>query len=400
LRNLEAQLQEQLLLATQEAAPLQQQQLELEQQQSSAAVEDGGASPASGSSGSSSYSSGSGGSHVYRDEWAQTSAACGGHALLLLPARDALPPLAAMPSTPEGLPAAAAATIAPAVPPAAAVWADDRGCQPVNSSSRTRSANGSMPSIAERMRQAAAARVQQAVGTAAANQLPLLIISPAPLEALAAAAGRAEEGGAEVAAATKSAAAAAAVAAQFDSSSWRQWYQQVSASLSQQLQVLDSIGVSGSSSSGRRRQVGSYGVPLGLPRYTGSPSEQLWGRGEAGVSALTSGSGDGGLSSLAVAGQQRQQLRPELAAGAAPLDVLLQHSLLRPVRAQVEASGGALCSALLRHGLLRQVGAAAWVLGLLIVMMCVQQPLLTLHLHTCTALPCTITPSPILVCPV
>ena len=396
VRNLEAQLREQLLLSTQETAP---QQLELEQQEGSAATEDGGASPASGSSCTSSYSSSSsGGSHVYRDEWAQASAACGDHALLLLPAPDALPLLAAMPSTPEGLPAAAAATIAPAPPPAAAGWADGCGPAPAGSSNRRKSPansssnSSSMPSIAERMRQAGTARVQQAAGTAAADQLALLIIPPAPLEALAAAAAAdASGGGTEEAAATEAAAAAAAAAAaQFDSSSWRQWYQRVSASLSQQLQVLDSI-CAGDNGSSRRRQVGSYGVPLRLPCYTGSPSEQLWGRGAAAASAGTSSSGGGGLSSLAVATQQRQQLRPELAAGAPPLDVLLQHSLLRPVRAQVEASGGALCSALLRHGLLRQVGAAAGVVDSVDSVDSVEEPL---HLHTCTALPCTTVPSP------
>ena len=187
----------------------------------------------------------------------------------------------------------------------------------------------------------------------AAAQLPLLIIPPAPLEALAVEAG--SGGAAGGAAASRDAAQQAQQAQQFDGAAWQGWYRRVASSLSHQLQVLDSISAGGSSSNsgstaGSRRLAGGYGVPLGLPRYTNaSPSEQLWGR--RGSQAGSAGSS--GASSWGVAGGQ--PLQPQLAAEAPPLDVLVQQSLLRPVRAQVDAASSALCTALLRHGLLRQV---------------------------------------------
>ena len=309
----------------------------------------GSASPGSTSSSGGGASSGSRACHA---EWA-AAAACGDHTLLLPPG-DLLPPLPAVPASAEELPATAAATIPP--PPLAPepLGADSQAhaaAQAQRSSGGKGASTSGELSMAERMRAAAAARVAQAT-CAALDQLQQLIIPPAPLEALAAAAG------ADAAALAATPEAAAAAARQFDGGAWQQWYARVATSLSQRLQVLDSLrgssgGGAAAASAATSRPIGSFGVPLGLPRYTGaSPSEQLWGRGGT--------PGSGGSGSALLGGGAAPPLRAELAAEAPPLDVLLQDSLLRPVRAQVDAAGGALCTALLRHGLLRQVRRACW----------------------------------------
>lgn len=344
LQNLEAQLREQLAFGGGGSSPVKlAAQLVLTGAAGSAAV---AASPVASSGNS---SSSGGGSHVCHEEWQQACAACSDHTLLL-PPEDTLPPLPIVPPSAHQLPAAALATITQSL---LELDGGSASAQPVQreataseaSVDAQQSRNG-QPTIADRMRAAAAARTAQATCTAAA-QLPLLIIPPAPLEALAVAAssGAGEDG----AAAASDAAQQAQQAQQFDGAAWQEWYRRVASSLSHQLQVLDSIGAGGRSSSsgaGSRRLVGGYGVPLGLPRYTNaSPSEQLWGRDGA--------QGDSAAGLLGVPGGQL--LQPQLAAAAPPLDVVLQHSLLQPVRIQVDAASGALCTALLRHGLLRQV---------------------------------------------
>lgn len=348
VRNLEGQLQEQLGFGGGSCSPAK-----------------GVAGPAlMAAAGGSQASSGSSGSHACHEEWQQACAACGDHTLLL-PPEDTLPPLPVVPASADRLPAAQLATIqqlpqgldgeaptadapAGAAEVAAVVGSAGAGA----GGGHMRGGSGGQPTIADRMRAAAAARTAQARCTAAA-QLPLLIIPPAPLEALAAGAG---SGGAVDSAAAAPEAAAAAQQAQqakqFDGAAWQEWYARVASALSHQLQMLDSIGASGSGyRPGSRQPAGPYGVPLGLPRYSSaSPSEQLWCRG-SGLAGSSAGAGG----SLGAPGAQ--PLQPELAAAAPPLDVLMQHSLLRPVRAQVDAASGALCTALLRHGLLRQVRA-------------------------------------------
>lgn len=340
LQNLEAQLREQLAFGGSGSSPLKgSAQLALVGAAGSAAA---AASPGA-SSGNSSSSSG-GGSHACHEEWQQACVACSDHTLLL-PPEDTLPPLPIVPPSAHQLPAAPLATITQLLLELDGGSASPQPVQREATASAAvdaqQSRNGH-PTIADRMRAATAARTAQATCTAAA-QLPLLIIPPAPLEALAVAAssGAREDGAA-------AASDAAQQAQQFDGAAWQKWYRRVASSLSHQLQVLDGIGAGGGSSSGAgsRRLVGGYGVPLGLPRYTNaSPSEQLWRRDGA--------QGDSAAGLLGVPGAQ--PLQPQLAAAAPPLDVMLQHSLLRPVRTQVDAASGALCTALLRHGLLRQV---------------------------------------------
>lgn len=307
----------------------------------------GGGSPSMGSparaagDASSPCSSGSS-SHACHEEWVAACAATGDH-MLLLPAEDALPALPAVPASAEQLPAARLATIEPPTL-AAAESILHRPPQAAAPASQPAQPSSGQPSIADRMRAAAAARVAQA-SCPAAEQLPMLIIPPAPLEALAASSMPAgEAAGAE---APADGVAAAAEAHQFDGGAWQQWYERVAGALSQQLHVLDAIHAGGSGGGAARQPAaGSYGAPLGLAPYSGaSPSQQLWGRG--------GGSGGGGT--LGAAGPATHLLQPELAAEAPPLDVLLQHSLLRPVQAQIDAAGAALCTALLGHGLLRQV---------------------------------------------
>lgn len=307
VRNLEVQLLEQLEFggSSSSPAPLKAARVASLQQPSTSASSDG--------------------SHACHEEWLQAGAACDGH-MLLLPDEDSLPPLPPVPASAEQLPAAQLATIG--------AWAGHPSAAPS-------SQHSSGLSIADRMQAAAEARVAQASG-AAMEQLPLLIIPPAPLQALAAAAAATpgSEGGAAAAARV---AAAAEEAQRFDGSAWQQWYQQVSTSLSQQLQVLDRVPSSDGRTGSAELLAGSCGAPLGLPRYAGgSLAEQLWGRGGA----------DAGM----LGGTLHQALQPQLASAAPPLDVLLQHSLLRPLWSQVDAASGALCASLLRHGLMRQVG--------------------------------------------
>lgn len=361
LRNLEAQLQQHMELGsdmqTRQAQSQHQRQLF---SQAGKAVSAGAGVEAGADDAGSSQSSDS---HTCLQEW-QPSAAGLDHSMLL-PDADTLPALVVLPASPEGLPAAQEAVIQAAAEPSpasgAANGAEHGRAHGSSSSSRGR---GSVPSMGDRMRQAAAARVRQAT-CAAAEQLPLLLIPPAPLEAIstaaAAAARDARSGGASpadaAAAAAEPEAVAAAATSQFESSSWQQYYQQVSAALAQQLDVLDCLGGGGGGSGSRQRQLASsYGVPLGLPAYSGNPSEQLWGR-DGGASARAA-AGTGTATSPAAPGLQvwQQPLQPQLAAEAPPLQVLLQHSLLQPVQAQVEAASSSLCSSLLRHGLLRQVG--------------------------------------------
>lgn len=341
VRNLEEQLQEQLALVSDDGRGGGMQTSPPRNAGGAAATAPRSASPTSSRSSD---------SHVFQREWQAATAACSEHTLLL-PAQDALPPLPTVPASAEQLPAAAAATISvfPEHSVAGRGAAEGMAISHSSSSSHgggSRGGSGSPPSIANRMRAAAAARVAQATSPAT-EQLPQLMIPPAPLEALAAAA---QAVGSPQAV---SEAAAEAADQQFDGGAWQQWYARVAAALSQQLHVLDSIRSEGSgtpvSASSVRQPAGTFGVPLGLPRYTSArPSEQLWGRGGAGAAA-------GGGRSTMLGACAAQQLRPALAAEAPPLDVLLQDSLLRPVRAQVDAAGGALCTALLRHGLLRQV---------------------------------------------
>ncbi|KAL4444278.1 hypothetical protein ABPG75_012015 [Micractinium tetrahymenae] len=384
LEGLEAQLEEKLALAKRLQ---QQQQLEVQQLQAATAA-------AGGHADGSSTSSTTGSSRIFTGDWQQPAAACGDHALLL-PAQDTLPPLPAVPPTPEGLPVASIAIISPAG--AEHSNCDDGADEAAAHDARAAAAAGAVskqgssssgssgasrePSIAERMRQAAAARASQASGLAAA-QLPLLIIPPAPLEAcLAAAPDRIDQATGSSAADMQQAGgpASEAAAAQFDSRSWQEWYRQTAAALSQQLHVLDCLGplVSGTAGGGsgggrhrtggrggRRRQplAGSFGVPLGLATDScGSACDQLWGRSSSSTAGRTSSGSDGSggtskvLSSSGAARQRREQLR--LAAEAPPLDVLLERSLVHPIQAQVEAAGGALCAVLLRHGLLRQLAS-------------------------------------------
>ncbi|PRW51046.1 gamma-tubulin complex component 5-like [Chlorella sorokiniana] len=350
LQNLEAQLQEQLAFGGSLSSPVKGSAQLLTVAGATGATA-AGASPAGSRSSDASSSGTSGGSHTCHEEWQQACAACEDHTLLL-PPEDALPQLPAVPASADRLPAAPLATIAqpplgldgqpPAEPPVQQTAAG------VAASSGVAQSSNGQPTIGDRMRAAAAARTAQACCTAAA-QLSLLIIPPAPLEAMALAAGsRAQANGTAAACEAQQ----AQQAQQFDGAVWQEWYRRVASSLSQQLQVLDSISAVGSSSSSAatssRRLAGGYRVPLGLPRYTNaSPSEQLWGR--SGSPAASS------ASLLGVPGAQ--PLQPQLAAAAPPLDVVLQHSLLRPVRTQVDAASGALCTALLRHGLLRQLAA-------------------------------------------
>ena len=321
LLNLEAQLHEQLSLTAgvqvEGAQPPGEEALQLHEDGSAEAGAGAGGS-AGGDDGSSSASS----EHELQHEWLAGAATCDAHTLQL-PPLDMLPPLPVVPACAEALPAARTATISPADVAAAA------GCEATPASSAS-----AEPSIAERMRQAAAVRAGQAM-CAAAEQLPDLLIPPAPFKALS---GAARGDHAADGAAGGAAQRADEAAAQFESGAWQEWYRQTAAALSQQLHVLDCLG--GGGASGNQRQLlSSYGVPLGLTPYSGSACDQLWG--------YRPGGGARQLPSAA--------LGPAAAAEAPPLDVLLQHSLLRPVQAQVEAAGGELCTALLRHGLLRQV---------------------------------------------
>lgn len=388
LEGLQSQLEEKLALSKR----LHQQQ-QLEAQQLGAAAACG--SHAVGSRGSEAGTTSSG--RVFRGDWQQPAAACGDHALQL-PAQDTLAPLPELPATPDGLPAASLATISPAVAEdaddqeAAATVAPPAGAGAVGKRCSSAGCGGSGESgelpIGERMRQAARARASQAAGAAAA-QLPLLIIPPAPLGAcLEAAPSRADRavdsGGADprqAAAEQGPGGEAVAPAVQFDSASWQAWYQQTAAALSRQLHVLDCLGPqvgadsggsrssSGSGGKGtgqwggtrKRPLAGSFGVPLGLPTArSGSACDQLWGRassaGRSGSGAPGSNHAGSALGSGDAAQQRRDQ--PGLAAEAPPLGVLLDRSLLQPIQAQVDAAGGALCAVLLRRGLLRQVGSA------------------------------------------
>ncbi|KAI3426972.1 hypothetical protein D9Q98_006916 [Chlorella vulgaris] len=314
-------------------------------------------------------------------EWQPAGVLSDDYNPLVLPESDTLPQLLALPASAEGLPAAKQAIILSCEPdsvltapvPSAAPQGSlsgsgsgsgsncrgsGHGSGEASSSGRssgnggdkladTSSSRGKRElSMAERMHQATAARVRQATG-AALEQLPLLLIPPAPLADLAAATGviAAEQSSPGAIEASDGNGRAVLAAAEvpgaggplFDSSSWQQYYRQVSAALAQQLDVLDCL-------SGGRQPASSYGVPLGLPQYRGRPAEQVWGR--SGGSCPNTG--------LLV---QQQPLQPALVVEAPPLQVLLQHSLLQPVQAQVDVCGAALCTALLRHGLMRQLAA-------------------------------------------
>ncbi|KAL4854307.1 Gamma-tubulin complex component 6 [Chlorella vulgaris] len=302
-------------------------------------------------------------------EWQPAGALADDYNLLLLPKSDTLPQLLALPASAEGLPAAKEAIIFSCEPdsvltapvPAAArqgslpgsgsgsnCRGSGHGSGEASSSDRSSGIGGDKQadtsssrgqrelSMAERMQHAAAARVRQATG-AALEQLPLLLIPPAPLADLASAAAAAatgviaaEQSSPGAVEATDGNGGAVLAAAEvpgaggqlFDSSSWQRYYRQVSAALAQQLDVLDCLG-------GGRQPASSYGV---------------WGCG--GGSCPNTG--------LLV---QQQPLQPALVVEAPPLQVLLQHSLLQPVQAQVDVCGAALCTALLRHGLMRQLAA-------------------------------------------
>lgn len=386
LEGLQVQLEEKLTVAKRQQ---QQQLLEASQLEAAAANGDAG-----GSSGSDRSIQGSG--RIFCGDWQQPAAACGDHALLL-PEQDTLPPLPQLPPTPDGLPAASVATIAPSAAEEVDAQEPDTAAASSSCAGGTGGNQGSgnccsgsafqWPTIAERMRRAAGARASQTAG-AAAEQLPLLMIPPEPVGAcLEAAPDRAERAADSSATAMQQAEAEqgpgsepSAVAVQFDSSSWQGWYQRTAAALSQQLHVLDCLGPAASGAGGHscasssdskglggRRQrppTGSFGAPLGLQTSaSGSACDQIWGRSSGagelgGGNAGSNRAGRAHGSSDAAARQRRQQ--PRLAAEAPPLGVLLQRSLLQAVQAQVDVAGSTLCAVLLRRGLLRQVKVVLW----------------------------------------